>query len=108
MSATSRGVIALKAEACTSCLLCIKECPTQCMGLDRHQEPDPETASAPRPRLIHVLDDFRIDFARCMNCGICIEVCPFDALQWNADFDYPESNRADLVHHTDRLESKWK
>ena len=107
MSTTSRGVIALKAEACTSCMLCIRECPTWCMSLDSHQEPDPATLHATRPRMINVLDDFRIDFARCMNCGICVEVCPFDALQWNADYDYPEHDRAELVHGTARLESKW-
>lgn len=107
MSTTSRGVIALKAENCTSCMLCIRECPTWCMSLDSHQEPDPKTLNAPRPRMINVLDDFRIDFARCMNCGICVEVCPFDALQWNAEFDYPEQQRADLVHNTGRLETWW-
>ena len=108
MSTTSRGVIALKAEHCTSCMLCIRECPTWCMSLDSHQEPDPKTVDALRPRMINVLDDFRIDFARCMNCGICVEVCPFDALQWNAEFDYPENERAGLVHHTDRLEQWWQ
>ena len=27
-----------------------------------------------------VLDRFDIDYALCMYCGICVEVCPFDAL----------------------------
>ncbi|MGW1624535.1 NADH-quinone oxidoreductase subunit I, partial [Streptomyces sp. NPDC002172] len=30
-----------------------------------------------------VLDRFAIDFSLCMYCGICIEVCPFDALFWS-------------------------
>lgn len=102
---TLRGVIALKAEKCTSCMLCIRECPTWCMSLDSHQEPEDPHAS--RPRMVNVLDDFRIDFARCMNCGICVEVCPFDALQWQSDYDYPEADRAALVHNAERLESKW-
>jgi len=29
-----------------------------------------------------VLDRFAIDWSLCMYCGICVEVCPFDALFW--------------------------
>jgi formate hydrogenlyase subunit 6/NADH:ubiquinone oxidoreductase subunit I len=60
---------------------------------------DPETATLARPRTVNVLDDFRIDFARCMNCNICVEVCPFDALAWQERSDYPESELAALTHH---------
>ena len=45
------------------------------------------------------LDDFRIDFARCMNCSICVEVCPFDALAWHEPSDYPESALPKRTHH---------
>ena len=103
MSETSRGVIALIPELCTSCLLCVKECPTWCITLDSHQEVDPETAHLARPRTINVLDDFRIDFSRCMNCSICVEVCPFEALAWTPAFDYPEHTRDALTHHLERL-----
>jgi NADH-quinone oxidoreductase subunit I len=29
-----------------------------------------------------MLDRFAIDWSLCMYCGICIEECPFDALEW--------------------------
>lgn len=100
---TPRGVIALKPEACTSCMLCVRECPTWCIELDSHQAPDPSIPPGARERLINVLDDFRIDFSRCMSCGICVEVCPFDALQWEANTDYDEASRTALTHSTAQL-----
>lgn len=96
---TIRGILVLDASACTSCMLCVRECPTWCISLDSHQEIDPETAALARPRTVNVLDDFRIDFARCMNCSICVEVCPFDALSWAAQCDYAEPQRDALTHH---------
>jgi formate hydrogenlyase subunit 6/NADH:ubiquinone oxidoreductase subunit I len=50
-----------------------------------------------------VLDRFAIDFSLCMYCGICIEVCPFDALFWAPEFEYAELDIRDLVHEKDRL-----
>ena len=35
-----------------------------------------------RERTQNVLDRFAIDWSLCMYCGICIEECPFDALEW--------------------------
>lgn len=96
---TVRGILALDPAACTSCMLCVRECPTWCISLDSHQEVDPDTVALARPRTINVLDDFRIDFARCMNCSICVEVCPFDALAWHPQSDYPESALPNLTHH---------
>ncbi len=98
-----RGVIALIHDACTSCMLCVKECPTWCIELDSHPEQNEQPGA--RPRTVNVLDDFRIDYGLCMYCGICIEVCPFDALEWKADFDYPASTRTALTQDKDRLAS---
>ena len=96
---TSRGILALDASKCTSCMLCVRECPTWCISLDSHQEIDPDTADLARPRTMNVLDDFRIDFARCMNCSICVEACPFDALEWQSRAEYAEAERSLLTHH---------
>jgi NADH-quinone oxidoreductase subunit I len=109
----TRGVIALIEENCTSCMLCARECPDWCIYIDSHKEtvPAPEPAEgAPRgrERTHNVLDRFAIDFSLCMYCGICIEVCPFDALEWSPEFEYAEYDIRDLLHEKDRLrEWSW-
>ncbi|MFC4529977.1 NuoI/complex I 23 kDa subunit family protein [Sphaerisporangium dianthi] len=105
LPARSRGVIALVEENCTVCMLCARECPDWCIYIDSHKE----TAPAPeggRPRAHNVLDRFAIDFSLCMYCGICIEVCPFDALFWSPEFEYAEYDIRNLLHEKDRL-GEW-
>ncbi|MFC7489876.1 MULTISPECIES: NuoI/complex I 23 kDa subunit family protein [unclassified Knoellia] len=99
----SRGVIALLEENCTSCMLCARECPDWCIYIESHKETIPATTEGGRDRQRNVLDDFSIDFSLCMYCGICIEVCPFDALFWSPQFEYAETDIRDLLHDKDRL-----
>ena len=99
----SRGVIALTEENCTSCMLCARECPDWCIYIDSHKEELPPTTPGGRARQRNVLDRFAIDFSLCMYCGICIEVCPFDALHWSPEFEYAELDIRDLIHEKDRL-----
>lgn len=99
----SRGVIALLEENCTSCMLCARECPDWCITIDSHKETEPPQTEGGRERSHNVLDRFDIDFSLCMYCGICIEVCPFDALFWAPDFAYAEGDIRNLLHDKERL-----
>jgi NADH:ubiquinone oxidoreductase subunit 6 (subunit J)/formate hydrogenlyase subunit 6/NADH:ubiquinone oxidoreductase subunit I len=78
LPARTRGVIALKEANCTVCYKCSRECPDWCIYIDAHKETH-EPAGGGRARSAKILDRFAIDFALCMYCGICVEVCPFDA-----------------------------
>jgi NADH-quinone oxidoreductase subunit I len=102
----ARGVIALKEENCTVCMLCARECPDWCIYIDSHKEVVPAREPGARDRTRNMLDRFAIDFSLCMYCGICIEVCPFDALFWSPDFDYAEYEIDRLTHEKERLE-EW-
>jgi len=102
----SRGVIALFEENCTVCMLCSRECPDWCIYIDSHKETVPPKEPGARARTRNILDRFAIDFALCMYCGICIEVCPFDALFWSPEFEYSELDIRDLTHGKDRL-GEW-
>ena len=99
----TRGVIALKQENCTVCYKCSRECPDWCIYIDAHKETH-EPAGGGRGRSAKVLDRFDIDYALCMYCGICVEVCPFDALFWTPEFEYSEYRIEDLLHDRDRLQ----
>ena len=102
----SRGVIALLDENCTSCMLCARECPDWCIYIDSHKEEIPPTTEGGRARQRNVLDRFAIDFSLCMYCGICVEVCPFDALFWSPEFEYAELDIRNMVHEKGRL-GEW-
>ncbi|MFE5856594.1 NuoI/complex I 23 kDa subunit family protein [Streptomyces sp. NPDC056500] len=99
----TRGVIGLFEENCTVCMLCARECPDWCIYIDSHKETMPATAPGGRERSRNVLDRFAIDFSLCMYCGICIEVCPFDALFWSPEFEYAETDIRELTHERDKL-----
>jgi NADH-quinone oxidoreductase subunit I len=99
----TRGVIGLFEENCTVCMLCARECPDWCIYIDSHKETVPAAAPGGRERSRNVLDRFAIDFSLCMYCGICIEVCPFDALFWSPEFEYAETDIHELTHERDKL-----
>lgn len=102
----SRGVIALLESNCTSCMLCARECPDWCIYIDSHKETIPAGPEGGRDRQQNVLDRFAIDFSLCMYCGICIEVCPFDALFWAPNFDYASTDIRDLLQEKEEL-GEW-
>jgi NADH-quinone oxidoreductase subunit I len=102
----ARGVIALKEENCTVCMLCARSCPDWCIYIEGHKEKRPPRREGGRDRTVSVLDRFDIDYALCMYCGICVEVCPFDALFWSPEFEYSEYDIREMTHEKDRLE-EW-
>ena len=101
----TRGVISLKAENCTVCWKCSRECPDWCIYIESHKETH-EPVSGGRARSSKVLDRFAIDYALCMYCGICVEVCPFDALFWSPEFEYSEYSIVNLIHEKEKLD-EW-
>lgn len=73
------GAEGKKEVRCTSCGICAKVCPPQCIWIVRTN--DPNTGKpVPEPK------DFYIDMDICMNCGFCAEYCPFDAIKMDHDF----------------------
>jgi NADH-quinone oxidoreductase subunit I len=99
----TRGVIALLEENCTVCMLCARECPDWCIYIEAHKETTPPSGPGGRERQRNVLDRFAIDFSLCMYCGICVEVCPFDALFWSPAFAYSGDSLQELTHEAPQL-----
>ena len=79
---------------CTSCGICAKVCPPQCIWIVRSNDP-----STGRP--IPEPTEFYIDGDICMNCGFCAEYCPFDAIKMDHEIDISSYERN--VHNMERL-----
>jgi NADH-quinone oxidoreductase subunit I len=71
---------------CTSCGICSKVCPPQCIWITRTTNP-----STGRP--IPDPAEFYIDADICMNCGLCAEYCPFDAIKMDHDYELASYGR---------------
>ncbi|MCC6957291.1 MAG: 4Fe-4S dicluster domain-containing protein [Anaerolineales bacterium] len=65
---------------CTSCGICPKVCPPQCIWIVRTNDPN-TGRPIPEP------EKFFIDMDICMNCGLCAEYCPFDAIKMDHDYE---------------------
>ena len=62
---------------CTGCMVCIRNCPTQCMSASMMDNPKNAEGQSSRRKIV---DYFEINLNRCILCGICVEVCNFDAI----------------------------
>jgi NADH-quinone oxidoreductase subunit I len=69
-----------KHDRCTSCGICAKVCPPQCIWIVRTNDP---VTGRPIPEP----EEFYIDVDICMNCGFCAEYCPFDAIKMDHDYE---------------------
>lgn len=69
-----------KHDRCTSCGICAKVCPPQCIWIVRTNDPN-TGRPVPEPA------EFYIDMDICMNCGFCAEYCPFDAIKMDHDYE---------------------
>ena len=88
---------ALEQNRCTSCGICAKVCPPQCIWIVRTN--DPKTGKPiPQP------SEFYIDTDICMNCGYCAEFCPFDAIKMDHDYEMADYERDQAhIHNIERL-----
>jgi len=71
---------------CTSCGICSKVCPSQCIWIEQSTHPD-TGRPVPEPA------NFYIDIDLCMNCGYCAEYCPFDAIKMDHDYELASYDR---------------
>lgn len=74
---------------CVACQICEKECPPQCIYIEKSKDKKPDAAG--RPQLYPAI--FDIDTSTCMSCQICVEVCPFDAIKMDQVFEIATTDR---------------
>jgi len=74
---------------CVACQIWEKECPPKCIFIEKSKDKKPDANGKPQfyPAV------FNIDISVCMSCQICVEVCPFDAIKMDVDYDLSTDDR---------------
>ena len=87
----------VREHRCTSCGICAKVCPPQCIWIVRTTDPN-TGRPVPEPA------KFAIDTDICMSCGFCAEFCPFDAIKMDHDYELATyDRRTHNVYDKDKL-----
>ncbi|MBT5832778.1 MAG: 4Fe-4S binding protein [Candidatus Latescibacteria bacterium] len=95
MSEAFRNVIVLiekddiQSHDCIGCKACERVCPSFCIDVDGER---PEGMRRMRAT------EFKVDFALCSDCGLCLDVCPTDTLGYSKIHDETGYNRSDFVY----------
>ena len=90
------------ADWCTSCGICAKVCPPQCIWIVRGTNPE---TGRPKPEP----EAFYIDIDICMNCGFCAEFCPFDAIKMDHDYELASYDRtAEHIYDKQKLSKEFR
>jgi NADH-quinone oxidoreductase subunit I len=94
LPARYRGHIELKLDQvtrrpkCVVCLACQKVCPSGCIHVDG-RKPEGEKRKIPTT--------YVLEFSLCSLCGLCVESCRFDALQFSKQYNLAYTRRADCT-----------
>ena len=74
---------------CVSFQICEKECPPKCIFIEKSKDKKPDYVGKPQ----FYPTRFEIDTSVCMSCQICVEVCPFEAIKMDNEFELATSDR---------------
>ena len=72
-----------------ACQICEKECPPQCIYIEKSKDKKPDHIG--KPQIYPTV--FDIDISVCMSCQICVEVCPFEAIKMDTEFELSNIDR---------------
>lgn len=81
---------------CVACKICEVECPPKCIYIVKSKDKRRDYKGQPQ----FYPATFDIDLSVCMSCGICAEVCPFESIKMDTDYEWSRTDRfgALLVH----------
>lgn len=84
MNERTRARLFNVADDCAVCLACVRACPVNIItikGVRAGKDEDLGMLPNGKPKKMHLIQ-FDIDFAKCVYCGLCVDVCESASLDW--------------------------
>jgi NADH-quinone oxidoreductase subunit I len=102
---------------CIMCWKCVEICPSRCISLRMHAIADEAGAAGTDPGLLlapavkspysahlapppdtieRVLDSYRLNYSLCSLCGLCVQICPVDAIRFSRNAYLVGTTRQDF------------
>lgn len=81
-------------EKCTGCATCAKACHIGAIKI---------TTSANLVANKYEVEEYRVDTGYCIQCGLCVEVCPFAALYMGYAYERAKYRRGELVQNKEMM-----
>jgi len=81
-------------EKCTGCATCAKTCPQGAIVI---------VTATNQAENKYEVDKYEVDTGYCIQCGLCIEACPYDALFMGYSYERAKYRRGELVQSGDML-----
>lgn len=72
---------------CTACRICENECPDHVLSV----------VVSPIEGGGKHIDDYVYEVGACMMCGLCVEACPYDAIEMSHEYELATRDPHDLV-----------
>jgi len=81
-------------EKCTGCSTCAKTCPQGAIEI---------VTSTDLAENKYEVEKYEVDTGYCIQCGLCVEACPYDALFMGYSFERAKYRRDELVQAGDMM-----
>ena len=85
---------------CIACGSCERNCPNQTISITKRMVDMPDGKKKMK------LDKYMYDLGSCTFCGLCVQVCPTNAIRFSNDFEQAVFTREKLVKQLNYLPEK--
>ena len=79
---------------CTGCVTCAKACPQGAIQILTSANPEENK---------YKVEKYEIDTGYCIQCGLSVEVCPFEAIYMGYSYERAKYRRGELVQSDEML-----